>query len=215
MELEEMSYSARKASPPWLITTGLALPQFLEEHYNKVLQELIFHPDMAELPVSERNARISSMGRALFEFLWIQYELGDSYNLGVDLLHGIQDRSVVSHGRNSDEVAEEMFSASPSTHVKALKSSHILRDRPTIYRRRTGSQVVKQADSIPVTIDPEAQSNIFRFTRANGRRAAAEALGDANGDGSMKKQHKSAAALRLSAAALRLSAAASVVHLPI
>ncbi|KAJ7641069.1 hypothetical protein FB45DRAFT_1124464 [Roridomyces roridus] len=215
MELEEMSYSARKASPPWLITTGLALPQFLEEHYDEVLQELIFHPDMAELPVSERNARISSMGRALFEFLWIQYELGDSYNLGVDLLHGIQDRSVVSHGRNSDEVAEEMFSASPSTHVKALKSSHILRDRPTIYRRRTGSQVVKQADSIPVTIDPEARSNIFRFTRANGRRAAAEALGDANGDGSMKKQHKSAAALRLSAAALRLSAAASVVHLPI
>ncbi|KAJ7210889.1 hypothetical protein GGX14DRAFT_394508 [Mycena pura] len=150
---------------------------------------------MNQLPLSERNARATSMGRVFLELLRIQHELEEPYDLGGDLLDDICDCNVVAHGLHVGVVAAEMLKwrepfgvHDPRVEFEEFKLSHILYDQP-VYRRRAVSQNMQPHDQIPITLDRNATSNIWRYSRAAARRSAAEAS-DTAANGSEQRKNK-------------------------
>ncbi|KAJ7885633.1 hypothetical protein B0H13DRAFT_1889491 [Mycena leptocephala] len=146
----------------WMRAFGLAPTPELEAVLSAPLLRLMQHTNLAALTDAERTERVMGVGSALFQLLAAQNELGEALNLNGDLIHDLEDESVVSIRSDGNEALNAMFasvsfgSSKMPIDQQMLKfnRTHTVFDedfRPTMFRREHPSQV-PPSDPIPVTI---------------------------------------------------------------
>ncbi|KAJ7657931.1 hypothetical protein B0H17DRAFT_1213393 [Mycena rosella] len=78
-----------------------------------VLEVLLVHAHLADLPESDRNERVMGVGSALLQLLAVQDQLKEPLNLNGDLLNDLLDGRVVHCPSDGDRGLDAMFASIP------------------------------------------------------------------------------------------------------
>ncbi|KAJ7640230.1 hypothetical protein B0H17DRAFT_1149048 [Mycena rosella] len=128
---------------------GLVSTPELDAVLQPVLEVLLIHAHLADLPESDRNERVMGIGSALLQLLAVQDQLKEPLNLNGDLLNDLLDRRVVHCPSDGNRGLDAMFASIPlprrAEHSRLrdrallkFKHAHTIFDadhRPPIFRR--------------------------------------------------------------------------------
>ncbi|KAJ7692728.1 hypothetical protein B0H17DRAFT_1200307 [Mycena rosella] len=103
----------RQKLAEWMAVFGLVSTPELDAVLQPVLEVLLVHAHLADLPESDRNERVMGVGSALLQLLAVQDQLKKPLNLNGDLLNDLLDGRVVHCPSDGDRGLDAMFASIP------------------------------------------------------------------------------------------------------
>ncbi|KAJ7643191.1 hypothetical protein B0H17DRAFT_1148630 [Mycena rosella] len=103
----------RQKLAEWMAAFGLVSTPELDAVLQPVLEVLLVHAHLADLPESDRNERVMGVGSALLQLLAVQDQLKEPLNLNGDLLNDFLDGRVVHCSSDGDRGLDAMFASIP------------------------------------------------------------------------------------------------------
>ncbi|KAJ7661766.1 SacI homology domain-containing protein [Mycena rosella] len=103
----------RQKLAEWMAAFGLVSTPELDAVLQPVLEVLLVHAHLADLPESDRNERVMGVGSALLQLLAGQDQLKEPLNLNGDLLNDLLDGRVVHCPSDGDRSLDAMFASIP------------------------------------------------------------------------------------------------------
>ncbi|KAJ7651901.1 hypothetical protein B0H17DRAFT_1186526 [Mycena rosella] len=143
----------RQKLAEWMAAFGLVSTPELDAVLQSVLEVLLVHAHLADLPESDRNERVMGVGSALLQLLAVQDQLKEPLNLNGDLLNDLLDGRVVHCPSDGDRSLDAMFASIPLP--RRAEHSRV-RDRALLKFKR--AHTIYDADHRPPTFRHDDES---------------------------------------------------------